>query len=109
MTYAKKETLLRLDLDIYECKGEVNKCKGEVNEVFKQYLYQRKTSEKIPARVPIKSTAVGSASHRRTWSHINLMKACLGCRSIRSVRWAVKKVHAQTEIMYDKSGVIVVI
>ena len=48
MTYAKKETLLELDLDIYECKGEVNECKGEVNEcksevneVFKQYLYQR--------------------------------------------------------------------
>ena len=41
MTYAKKETLLELDLDIYECKGEVNECKSEVNEVFKQYLYQR--------------------------------------------------------------------
>ena len=56
MAYAKKETLLGLDLDIYEfkgevneckgevneCKGEVNECKSEVNEVFKQYLYQRK-------------------------------------------------------------------
>jgi len=34
-TYAKKETLLGLALDIYECKSEVN-------EVFKRYLYQRK-------------------------------------------------------------------
>ena len=33
-TYTKKETLLRLALEIYECKSEVN-------EVFKQYLYQR--------------------------------------------------------------------
>ena len=31
-TYAKKETLFGLALDIYECKSEVN-------EVFKQYLY----------------------------------------------------------------------
>ena len=33
-TYAKKETLLELALDIY-------KWKSEVNEVFKHYLYQR--------------------------------------------------------------------
>jgi len=33
-TYAKKETLLRLALDIYECKSQAI-------EVFKRYLYQR--------------------------------------------------------------------
>ena len=32
--YAKKETLLGLALDIYECKSEVN-------EVFQHYLYQK--------------------------------------------------------------------
>jgi len=37
------------------------------------------------------------------------MKARLGCRSIRSVCWAVKKVSVQTEMMYNKSRVIVVI
>ena len=37
------------------------------------------------------------------------MKACLGCRSVKSMRWIVKMVPAQTEMMYDKSGVIVVI
>ena len=37
------------------------------------------------------------------------MKACLGCQNVRSVRWAVKKAFAQTEVMYNKSRVIVVI
>ena len=37
------------------------------------------------------------------------MKARLGCQNVRSVRWAVKKAFAQTEVMYDKSRVIVVI
>ena len=32
MTYIREETLLRLVLDIYECKSGVN-------EAFKQYLY----------------------------------------------------------------------
>ena len=50
-TYAKKEILLRLALDIYECKGEVNECKSEVNEVFKQYLYQREgQARKFPPK-----------------------------------------------------------
>ena len=38
-TYTKKETLLRLALDIYECKSEVNECKSQAIEVFKRYLY----------------------------------------------------------------------
>ena len=37
------------------------------------------------------------------------MKARLGCQSVRSVCWVVKKVSVQTEMMYDKSRVIVVI
>ena len=37
------------------------------------------------------------------------MKVRLGCRNVRSVRYAVKKVPAQTKMMYDKNGVIVVI
>ena len=37
------------------------------------------------------------------------MNARLGCRSVRSVHWAVEKVPAQTEMAYDKGKVIVVI
>ena len=37
------------------------------------------------------------------------MKVRLGCRNVRSVHWAVKKAFAQTEVMYNKSRVIVVI
>ena len=37
------------------------------------------------------------------------MRVCLECRSVRSMRWAVKKVLALTKMMYNKSGVIVVI
>ena len=37
------------------------------------------------------------------------MKARLGCRSIRSVHWAVEKVPAQIGMTYDKSRKIVVI
>ena len=40
-TYAEKETLLGLALDINEGIREVNECKSEVKEMFKQYLYQR--------------------------------------------------------------------
>ena len=75
-------------------------------------IRERETSGKIPAQVLIKSPAVGSASHHRmwrTWSYKNLMKAHLGCRSVKSVRWAIKKVLAQTKMMYDESKVIVVI
>ena len=36
------------------------------------------------------------------------MKARLGCRSVRSVCWAVEKVPAHIGMMHDKSGVIVV-
>ena len=56
------------------------------------YIKERVTSGKIPARVPIKSSAVGSASCRKTWktwSRKNLMKAR-------------KKIPAQTEMMCDK-------
>ena len=49
-TYAEKETLLGLALDINEgirevneCAREVNECKSEVKEMFKQYLYQRES------------------------------------------------------------------
>ena len=44
MTYAKEGTLLRLVLDIYDYKKEVN-------EVFEQYLYQR---EKRAGEFPLK-------------------------------------------------------
>ena len=72
---------------------------------------ERETSGKIPTKVPMESSVVGSALHCRTWgtwSHINLMKACLGCQSVRSMYWAVKKVPVQVEMMYDNSGAIVV-
>ena len=75
-------------------------------------IKKRVPSGKSPARVPIKSSAIGSTSHRGTWgtwSRKNLMKARLGCRSVRSVRWAVKKAPTQTEVMYDKYRVVVVI
>ena len=75
-------------------------------------ISERATSGKVPARVSIKSPAVGFASHRRTWetwSHKNLMKACLGYRSVKSVRWAVKKAPVQIEVIYDKCRVVVAI
>ena len=37
------------------------------------------------------------------------MKVRLRCRSVRSVRWAVKKAPAQAEVMYDKCRVVVAI
>ena len=52
------------------------------------YIKEIVTSRKILARDLAKSSAVGSASHRRTWetgSRKNLVKACLECRSILSM------------------------
>ena len=75
-------------------------------------IRERVTSGKIPARVPIKSPAFGTASHCRTWeiwSCKNLMKVHIGCRSIRSMCWTVKKAPTWIKVMYNKSGVIVVI
>ena len=69
------------------------------------YIKRKVIGEKIPTRVPAKSSAVGSVSHRRTWgtrSRKNLMKACLGYRSVRNVRWAVEKMPAQKGMMCDK-------
>ena len=69
------------------------------------YIKRRVTSGKIPARVLVKSLAVGSASHRRTWgtwSCKNLMKACLEYRSVRIVRWAVEKMPTQIGMRCDK-------
>ena len=81
--------------------------------MFGQCLYQKESDEqKIPARVPMKSPAVGFALHRRmwgTWSRKNLMKACLKCQSVKSVRWAAKKASAQTEVMYGKGRVVAAI
>ena len=37
------------------------------------------------------------------------MKARLGCRSVKSVHWAIKKAHVQTEVMYDKCRVVMTI
>ena len=76
------------------------------------FVSEKETSGRIPTQAPIKSPAIGFISHRRmggTWSRRNLMNARLGCQSIKSVRWVVKKVLMQTEMMYDKSRVIVVI
>ena len=64
------------------------------------YIKGNVTSGKIPARIQAISSVVGSASHCRTWgtwSRKNLMKARLGCQSIRSVPWVVKKVPAQSK------------
>ena len=36
------------------------------------------------------------------------MNVRLGCQSVRSMHWVVKKVPVQVEMMYDKSGAIVV-
>ena len=71
------------------------------------YIKEKATSGKIPAHVPTKSTTIGFASRCRTWgteSYKNLMKACLVCRSVRSVSWAVKKESTQAEVMYDEHG-----
>ena len=60
----------------------------------------------------MKSSVVESAMCHKiwgTWSRKNLMKARLGCQSVKSVRWVVKKAPIQTEVMYDKCGAIVVI
>ena len=68
------------------------------------YIKEKATSEKIPAHVPVESSTVGSASHRKMWgtgSCENLMKVCLVCRSIRSMSWVVKKASTQAEVMYD--------
>ena len=68
-----------------------------------QYLYQdRVTSGKIPTRVPTKSFAIGSALRHGTWSCKNLMKARLECQSIKSMRWAVKKIPVQMVMRCDK-------
>ena len=75
-------------------------------------IRERVTSGKIPARVPIKSSTVGSVLHCRTWgtwSRMNLMKAHLGYRNVRSLCWVVKKAHVRTYVMYDKYGVVLVI
>ena len=32
------------------------------------------------------------------------MKACLVCRSVRSVSWAVKKASMQAKVIYDEHG-----
>ena len=61
------------------------------------YIRERVTSRKIPAQVPAKSSVIGSASCHRawgTWNNKNLMKAHLGCQSVRSMLWAVKKASA---------------
>ena len=71
------------------------------------YIKEKATSGKIPAHVPAESSTVGFASCRRTWgtgSRKNLMKACLVCRSVRSVSWAVKKASTQAEDMRDGHG-----
>ena len=65
------------------------------------YTEKKITSGKIHARILAKFPAVGSASRRRiwgTWSHKNLMKARLGCQSVISVPWAVKKAFAQYDV-----------
>ena len=75
------------------------------------YIKERVTSGKIPTHVLVRSSAVGSASHHRTWgtrSRQNLMKTRLICRSVRSMLWAVKKASAQLKVMYDKRRVMVV-
>ena len=76
------------------------------------YIKNKVTSRKIPARVPTKSPAIGSASRRKTWgtwSCKNLMKVRLRCPNVKSVHWATKKAFAQTNVMYGKSRVVVAI
>ena len=71
------------------------------------YIKEKATRGKIPAHVPVESSTVGSASRSRTWgtkSRKNLMKACLVCRSVKSVSWAVKKESTQAEEMCDGHG-----
>ena len=76
------------------------------------YTKERVRSGRIPAWFLTKSSVVGLTSRCRTWgteSRKKLMKMRLKCRNIRSVLWTVEKTPAQTEVMYGKSGVIVVI
>ena len=72
------------------------------------YIEKKITSGKIPGRILAKFPAIGSASRCRmwgTWSSKNLMKARLGCQSVISVPWAVKKAFAQSEMMCGEHGV----
>ena len=60
----------------------------------------------------MKSSVVESAMCHKmwgTWSCKNLMKARLGCQSVKSVRWVVKKAPIQTEVIKDTWGAIKVI
>ena len=69
------------------------------------YIKEKATSGKIPTHVSAESSTVGSISHRRMWetgSRKNLMKACLVCRSVRSVSWTIKKTSTQAEVIYDE-------
>ena len=65
------------------------------------YIKEGVRSGKIPARYPTNTSAVGFASHCRTWatgSRKNLMKARLECQSTKSVPWAVKNASLQAEV-----------
>ena len=76
------------------------------------YIKKKVTSGKILTLVPAKSSAVGSASRRRTketWSCKKLMRVRLVCRSIKSGPWAVKKASVQSGLMYDKGRMVVAI
>jgi len=74
------------------------------------YIKEGVTNGKIPARILANSLAIGSASHRRswgTWSHKNLIKAHLVCRSVRTMYWTVKKIFAHLKVMCDEHGVTI--
>ena len=51
------------------------------------YIKEKVTNRKIPAQVPAESSAIKSTLRRRmwgTWSHKNLMKDSLECRSVKN-------------------------
>ena len=76
------------------------KMRGEIH-LKGIYIKEEARSGKIPARYPIKISAVRFASRRRTWgtgSRKNLMKAHLKYQSAKSVPWAVKKTSSLAEV-----------
>ena len=86
------------------------KVRGEV-DLKGIYIRGEARSEKIPAQYQMKTSAVGFASHRRTWGtrgRKNLMRARLECRSAKNVPWAIKNASSLVEVGRRKHRVTTV-
>ena len=75
------------------------------------YIKEEAKSGKTPARDPIRTSAVKSTSHHRTWgtwSRKNLLKVHLECQNVRSMSWVVKKASSRAEVECREYRVITV-